>query len=73
MKLPLRIGLPLLGVALVALMALNGPERTLLIVLAMGIALWTAFSLPHPGPKPEAKSPFISDKEEEPPASELKD
>ena len=53
MKLPLRYGLPLLGLLLLALSLVEGRERTLLLVGAMGVALWTAFSLPHPGPKPE--------------------
>ena len=53
MKLPLRYGLPLLGLLLLVLSLVDGRERTLFLVVAMGVALWTAFSLPHPGPKPE--------------------
>ena len=66
MKLPLRYGLPLLGVMLPALGFVEGREFTVLLVLSMGVALWTAFSLPHPGPKPEA--PLIRPPEDPPKA-----
>lgn len=51
MKLPLRFGIPLLLVLLVALTAVDGPERTVVVVAAMGVALWAALSLPRPPPK----------------------
>jgi hypothetical protein len=51
MKLPVKIGLPLLGLLLLGVSFTEGRENLLLIVLAMGVALWTAFSLPHPGPR----------------------
>jgi hypothetical protein len=51
MKLPPKIGLPLLGLLLLGLAFTEGRENLLVTVLAMGVALWTAFSLPHPGPR----------------------
>lgn len=51
MKLPLRFGLPLLLVLLAGLIAMDGPERTVLLVAAMGVALWSALSLPRPPPE----------------------
>jgi hypothetical protein len=49
MRLPLRLGLPLLALLLLGLQFAEGRERLLLLVAAMGVALWCAFSLPHPG------------------------
>ena len=49
MKLPLRFGLPLLvGLWLASGYTPYGQGKTLLMVLAMAVALWTAFSLPLP-------------------------
>lgn len=56
MKLPLKVGLPLLGVLLLGLAFVEGREQTVLLVIAMGVALWSAFSLPHPGPRPAPRS-----------------
>ncbi|HKI97086.1 MAG TPA: hypothetical protein VKB51_01305 [bacterium] len=54
MKLPLKIGLPLLALLLVGLAFTDGPAQQLLLFAAMGVALWSAFSLPRPAPPPEA-------------------
>jgi hypothetical protein len=51
MKLPLRYGLPLLALLLLGLAVTEGAERFALLLAAMGVALWSAFSLPHPGPR----------------------
>lgn len=51
MKLPLRYGIPLLLVLLAGLTAVDGLERTMLLVAAMGVALWSALSLPRPPPR----------------------
>lgn len=52
MKLPLRFGIPLLVLLwLAGGYTTYGQGKTLLVVLAMGVAMWTAFSLPHPGRK----------------------
>lgn len=49
MKLTLRTGVPLLlALLLLSQLVDFGPAYTLLLVAAMGIALWMAFSLPHP-------------------------
>ncbi len=49
MKLPLRYGIPLLIVFWLASGYTDyGQGKTLLMVLAMGVAMWTAFSLPRP-------------------------
>jgi hypothetical protein len=55
MKLPLKIGLPLLGLLLVGLAFSEGPGRLVLLLAAMGVALWSAFSLPRPAPGPEPR------------------
>ncbi|NIR97707.1 MAG: hypothetical protein GWO39_06415, partial [Gammaproteobacteria bacterium] len=55
MKLSLKAGLPLLALLLLGVGLTEGSERTLLLLLGMGVALWCAFSLPHPGPKPTAE------------------
>jgi hypothetical protein len=55
MKLPLRYGFPLLLVLLAGLTAVDGLERTVLLVVAMGVALWSALSLPRPPPPEEAE------------------
>ena len=52
-RLPLKLGLSLLGLLLLGLALVDGRAQLPLILLAMGVALWTALSLPHPGPKPE--------------------
>ncbi len=49
MKMPLKYGIPLLIVLWLASGYTSyGQGKTLLMVLAMGVALWTAFSLPRP-------------------------
>ena len=49
MKLPLKYGIPLLVVLLLASGYTSyGQGKTLLMMLAMVVALWTAFSLPRP-------------------------
>lgn len=53
MRLSLRLGIPLLVVLLVGSGMARGGERTLLLVAAMAVALWTAFSLPRPRPPAE--------------------
>jgi hypothetical protein len=66
MKLPLKWGLA----ALLGLWVLHGfleaPDaRTLLLVVAMGVALWTAFSLNIPAKKePRQEEPVIPPPEE---------
>ena len=55
MKLPLRFGLPLLLALLAGLAVVDGLERTALLVAAMGVALWSALSLPRPPPPEEAE------------------
>ncbi len=49
MKLRPRHGLPLLAAVLLSSAFIEPPWRLVLLVVAMGLALWTAFSLPHPG------------------------
>lgn len=51
MKLPLRIAVPLLLLLLAGIGLAEGPQRTLLLVCGMGVALWAAFSLPRPAPR----------------------
>lgn len=47
MKLPLRYGLLLLaGLLLLSATLAAGPERSVVLLAAMGVAVWTAFSLP---------------------------
>ena len=49
MKLPLKYGIPVLVALLLASgYTPYGQGKTLLMMLAMGAALWTAFSLPLP-------------------------
>jgi hypothetical protein len=49
MKMPLKYGIPLLiALWLGAGFVEYGQGKTLLMVLAMGVAMWTAFSLPRP-------------------------
>ena len=55
MKLPLKIGLPLLGLLLVGLALSEGAAKLALLLAAMGVALWSAFSLPPPKPPPELR------------------
>ncbi len=53
MKLPLKIGIPLLIVLwLVSGYTSYGEGKTALMMFAMGVALWTAFSLPRPKRQP---------------------
>lgn len=59
MRLPLKVGLPLLGALVIGLAFVEGREYLLLLVAAMAVALWTAFSLPHPGPR----TPEVDDAE----------
>lgn len=56
-RMPLKVGLPLLALLLLGLGLAEGRDQLLLIVLAMGVALWTALSLPHPGPKASPPGP----------------
>jgi hypothetical protein len=53
MRLPLKVGLPLLGLLLLGMAFVEGREQLVLVLAAMGVALWSAFSLPHPGPRPQ--------------------
>ena len=55
MKLPLKIGLPLLGLLLVGLWLSEGAAKLPLLLAAMGVALWSAFSLPPPKQPPELR------------------
>jgi hypothetical protein len=55
MKLPLKIGLPLLGLLLVGLALSEGAAKWPLLLAAMGVALWCAFSLPPPKRPPELR------------------
>ncbi len=49
MKMPLKYGIPLLIALWLASGFIEyGQGKTLLMALAMGVALWTAFSLPRP-------------------------
>lgn len=49
MKMPLKYGIPLLIVLWLASgFTEYGQGKTLLMALAMGVAMWTAFSLPRP-------------------------
>lgn len=49
MKMPLKFGIPLLIALWLASGFMEyGQGKTLLMALAMGVALWTAFSLPRP-------------------------
>ena len=72
MNLPLKVGLPLLVALLVGSSFAEGFERTAVLVAAMAVALWTAFSLPHVRrPPPEEPPPDEAEAEppeEEPPA-----
>jgi hypothetical protein len=54
-KLPLKIGLPLLGLLLLGLALSEGPAKLGLLLAAMGVALWSAFSLPRPTPRPDLR------------------
>lgn len=66
MKLTLKLGIPLLVLLLLASSQVEGAARTLVLILAMGVALWTAFSLPHPGPRepePDDRPPGVEDDE----------
>ena len=51
MKISLRVGLSLLALLLfLASVVSYGEGKVPLMILAMGVALWTAFSLPAPTP-----------------------
>lgn len=65
MKIPLRIGIPALLVMLAGTGLTEGPERTAFIVGAMGMAIWSAFSIPHPGPREPEPGPLMEGEEEE--------
>ncbi len=66
MKLPLKYGIPLLVLLWLASgYTAYGEGKTLLMMLAMGVALWTAFSLPRPRRRPP--EPPEEDEEELPP------
>ena len=56
MKLPLRFGIPLLLALLAGLTAVDGLGRTVVLAAAMGVALWSALSLPRPPPPEEAEN-----------------
>ena len=69
MKLPIKFGIPLLLVLWLASGYTDyGQGKTLLMVLAMVVALWTAFSLPHPRRNKEEElqenGEFLEDEEE---------
>ncbi len=57
MKLSLKLGIPLLVLLLLGVGATEGTERVALLILAMGVALWCAFSLPHPKAEQETDEP----------------
>jgi hypothetical protein len=59
MKLPLRWGVPLLVALLLSSGYVGNRERTILLVLAMGVALWMAFSLPIPPRRADADADGI--------------
>ena len=63
MKLSLRLGIPLLVLVLIGSSLMEGFERTVLLIVAMAVALWTAFSLPHP--RGEAPEPGDGDEDAE--------
>ncbi len=48
MKLSLKTGIPVLLAMLAGTALTDGNTRMLLVVASMGIALWTALSLPRP-------------------------
>ncbi len=49
MRLPLKYGIPLLiGLWLASGHTDYGQGKTVMMILAMGVAMWTAFSLPRP-------------------------
>lgn len=54
MKLPLKIGIPVLLAMLAGTALTEGNTRMLLVVASMGIALWTALSLPRPAQREES-------------------
>ncbi len=63
MKLPLRFGIPLLvGLLLISSYTGYDQGKTLFLLLAMVVALWTAFSLPRPRrhqePEEDREGPF---------------
>ncbi len=71
MRLPLKIGIPLLiGLWLASGYTDYGQGKTLMMILAMGIALWTAFSLPRPR-RPPPEPPAEEEGEDEPLPPEL--
>lgn len=49
MRISLKIGLPVLLLLLLGSLLLEGPQKILVLIVAMGVAMWVAFSLPHPG------------------------
>ena len=57
MKISLKVGIPLLVLLLLGVGATEGTERVALLILAMGVALWCAFSLPHPKAGQETDEP----------------
>lgn len=58
MKIPLRYGVPLLAALWIGSgLAEQPPLPNLLRVLAIGVALWTAFSLPIPRRSEEEEDP----------------
>lgn len=55
MKLPLKLGLPLLAALLVGLLFTDGLAQQAVVYAAILVALWTAFSLPRPSPPPQPR------------------
>jgi len=72
MKLPLKWGLLVLAALAVLHSALEAPNaRTVVLVVAMGVALWTAFSLNIPPRREPEPEPLLEPPEDgEPPEDE---
>ena len=66
MKMPLRYGIPLLiFLWLASGYTSYGEGKTLMMMLAMGVAMWTAFSLPRPKRRPPEMPEDDEEEEEE--------
>ena len=66
MRLPLPWGISLLAGLWVLHAFLSHPaEKTALLIVAMGVAMWTAFSLNIPEKKPEPERSLLEPPEEE--------
>ena len=54
MKLPLKIGIPVLLAMLAGTALAEGTTQVMMVVASMGIAIWTALSLPRPAPRDQS-------------------